>query len=114
MVAHSGTPLRSDQLRPLNAPLPLRVVADEKGRPVAVIWQGRRLPVAAVKDCWRIEDEWWRRPIRRTYYLLEVAGGGLITVYRDHESGRWFRQWEAKRPPIPESFSNAGEGRYVR
>lgn len=94
MVSHSRTSLRADQLRPLNAPQPLQVVCNKHGRLVEVRWRKRRERVVAIKDCWRIEDEWWRQPIRRTYYLVELEISGLFTLYYDHEDGSWYRQWE--------------------
>jgi len=52
-------------LRPLDLPRPLAVESDARGDPVAVVWRGRRLRVAALLDRWRIDDEWWRTPIAR-------------------------------------------------
>jgi len=50
--------------------------------------------VAAWKDRWRVEDEWWRRPIRRTYYAVELEGGRLLTLFYDHENDCWRQQWD--------------------
>src|SRR5207248_1445785 len=59
---------RAAELRPLNAPSPVRVELDRDGRVVGLWRQGRLTPrrIAAVQDRWRIDDEWWREhPIAR-------------------------------------------------
>jgi hypothetical protein len=48
--------------------------------------------VAAIRERWRIDDEWWRRPISRLYYVLALEGGQMLSLYRDLEDGRWFLQ----------------------
>jgi hypothetical protein len=83
MVAHSGTAVRADRLRPLNGPRPVRVEADARGWPVRVGsgggggnvplpgGEGTRskaylsfpkpgVAVSSILDRWRIDDEWWR------------------------------------------------------
>lgn len=94
MVAHPREALRSDPFRALNAPQPLEVACDREGAPLWIRLRGRRRPVAAVKDRWRLDDEWWRRPISRLYYLVELEGGVLLTLFRDLESGLWYQQRE--------------------
>lgn len=95
MVAHSRTPLRFDQLRALNQPQPLKVDCDRLGRPVGLLWHGRRRRIQAIKDHWRIDDEWWRQEIRRHYYLVELDGGSLEVLFCDMITGRWYRQKES-------------------
>lgn len=88
-------PLHAAQLRPLNAPSPLRVDLDEQGRVVAIWRQGRLTPrpIAAVLDRWRIDDEWWREhPIARMYYALLLDDGTYLTVYHDLAADIWFEQ----------------------
>jgi hypothetical protein len=81
------------QGRPLNRPRPLRVEADEQGRPVAVYLSGQRYAVESVLETWRIDDEWWReRPVSRVYFSLALEDGRTVTLYRDEVSGRWARQ----------------------
>lgn len=81
------------QGRPLNRPRPLRVEADEDGRPIAVWLSVRRYGVEAVLETWRIDDEWWRqRPVSRLYYSLLLEDGRTVTVYRDIVSGGWAKQ----------------------
>ncbi len=111
MVAHSRTPLgtghvrplvkapevrrQKSDLRPLNAPSPLQVQADDQGRIVSVWRQGRLTPrtIAAVQDHWRIDDEWWREhPVSRVYYELLLDDGTLLTIYHDLMNKQWFEQ----------------------
>jgi len=80
------------RLRPLNEPRPISVWTDDDGRPRTVAAGGSRTPVATVRETWRIDDEWWRRPIHRVYHLVVLEGGTQLTVYRDLAEGRWFAQ----------------------
>ncbi len=89
------TILNRHDLRPLNAPTPLRMQTDAQGRIVAVWRQGRLTPrtIASVQDRWRIDDEWWREhPISRLYYELLLDDGTLLTVYHDLLADAWFEQ----------------------
>jgi hypothetical protein len=115
MVTHAGTPVRADRLRPLSTPRPIRVEADERGRPLAIELprgrQGRAVingaregarekefaGVAAVEisDRWRIDDEWWRKEISRMYFRVVLAGGRIVTVFQDLIEGGWFLQTTA-------------------
>ena len=65
------------------------------GEPVAVRKVGwpRRRRVLRVQDCWRIDDEWWREaPIARLYYLVQLEGETLLTLYHDLVADAWFEQ----------------------
>ena len=89
------TPARRSDLRPLNAPSPLRVQTDAQGRIVSLWRQGRLTPraIAAIQDQWRIDDEWWREhAIARLYYELLLDDGTLLTVYHDLTTDAWFEQ----------------------
>jgi hypothetical protein len=70
------------------------VRTDGRGVPIAVRTERRFRAVEAVRETWRIDDEWWRRPIARRYWALVLDGGALVTVYRDLEAEppRWFVQ----------------------
>lgn len=48
--------------------------------------------VVAVRDRWRVDDEWWRAPISRRYFELLLEDGGLLVVYHDAVAGEWFQQ----------------------
>src|SRR5579859_404155 len=91
----SGFSAQRAQLRPLNAPVPLRVQMDTAGRIVAIWRQGRLTPrtIAAIQDRWRIDDEWWREhPISRMYYEVVLDDGSLLTMYQDLIADEWFEQ----------------------
>jgi hypothetical protein len=82
-------------LRPLNAPSPLRVQTDARGRLVSVWRHGRLTPrtIAAVRDRWRIDDEWWREhAISRLYYAVVLDDGAFLTIYHDLTTDAWFEQ----------------------
>jgi hypothetical protein len=81
-----GSPAR---LRPLAEPHRIAVRADAHGTPVAVREGRRWRRVEAVRERWRIDDEWWRRPIVRIYHKVVLEDGALRTLYHDLESGAW-------------------------
>jgi len=83
------------ELRPLNAPMPLRVQTDPQGRITAIWRQGRLTPrtIAAIQDRWRIDDEWWRdHRVSRMYLEVVLDDGTLLTMYHDLVADAWFEQ----------------------
>ena len=73
----------------LGLPVATRVRAGEHGRPLAVDGDA----VDAVRESWLLEDRWWTdRPLRRRYWEVVTAGGRDLVLFRDLESGSWFRQ----------------------
>ena len=80
------------RFRPLNEPAPLAVEATARGLPKAVLWRGAFLPVAAIHDSWRIDDEWWREEIARRYFNVELEGGRRVTVFHDLVRDLWYAQ----------------------
>jgi hypothetical protein len=88
-------PMEHDlRLRPLDSPTPVGVCTDREGRPTEVRIPGGRegRKVAAVREVWRIDDEWWRRPISRLYHEVALENGKLLTLYLDLEDGGWWKQ----------------------
>ena len=85
------------RLKPLGSPRGARVVVDEAGEPVAVV-VGKRTArprrVAAVRERWRIDDEWWRRPLSREYLAVVLEDGRPLTIYLDRIEGDWWVQQE--------------------
>ena len=80
-------------LRPLGRPRPVSVRADEQGEPLFVRLPGRPARrVEAIRETWRIDDEWWREPISREYRAVVLDGGGLVTLYHDLLDGCWYVQ----------------------
>jgi hypothetical protein len=80
------------KLRALNEPKAAIVHADGNGIPVAVVHGRKRLRVEAVRETWRIDDEWWRRPISRVYHTVVLEDGKSVTLYQDLAAGGWFMQ----------------------
>ena len=80
------------KLRALNEPRPASVHSDGNGSPVMVVYGRRRLRVEAVRETWRIDDEWWRRPISRIYHTVVLEDGKSVTIYQDLAAGGWFMQ----------------------
>jgi hypothetical protein len=75
--------------RRLAPPRPVKVRADEAGRPHAV---GNRA-VEAVRESWLVEDRWWTdAPLRRRYWEVVTADGRDLVVFRDLQGGGWFAQ----------------------
>ena len=79
-------------LRPLKSPSPVRVRTDEEGLPVMLHQKGKRLQVMAIRERWRIDDEWWRDPISREYYALVLEDGRPVILFRDLVTGEWYGQ----------------------
>jgi hypothetical protein len=81
-------PLTSRGPRRLAKPKPVRVRADEVGRPLRV---GNR-EVDAVRESWLVEDRWWTdRPVRRRYWEVVTVDGRDLVVFRELTEGRWYR-----------------------
>jgi len=88
----AGTGGGHARLRPLNTPIPVRVRMDGDGRPTLLHGKERPRRVEAVREVWRIDDEWWRSPISREYVRVVLEDGGQMTLYRDLLTGEWYRQ----------------------
>ena len=90
MVVPTRRTLRPDQLRLLNTPRPLRVLTHPNGEPKIVQRRRKGVAVAAVRDCWRIDDRWWtEQPVSRMYYELELANGEVFTLFHDLIADHW-------------------------
>ncbi|MGA3175549.1 MAG: hypothetical protein ABSE25_14160 [Syntrophorhabdales bacterium] len=63
-----------------------------KGRPETVLIRKRPAKVREVLNVWRIDEEWWRRPVSRLYFSLEMANGARVTLFCDLLTSRWYRQ----------------------
>jgi hypothetical protein len=72
---------------PLNAPKPIRVQVDARGKPRTV--DGVR--VETVRRDWLNGFAWWRdKPVRRRYYDVTTVTGGRVVVFRDMLADTWF------------------------
>jgi hypothetical protein len=80
------------ELRTLNQPRPAVVGADRNGGPLTLIQGRKRLRVEAIRETWRIDDEWWRQPISRIYHTVVLEDGRAVTLYQDLLTRGWFMQ----------------------
>ncbi len=68
----------------------IQVEVDARGRPATLSWQTRE-PVREVVNRWRVDDDWWRVPISRTYYTVTTPPA-LLEIYRNDRAGDWYLQ----------------------
>jgi hypothetical protein len=88
MVAHPGDPGHSRSARRLNEPRPALVVCED-GVPAAV----NRVPVAALREEWRVVDRWWtEEPVHRRYFDTVLEDGRCSVVFYDEAGRGWFSQ----------------------
>ena len=81
------------RLRPLGRPRAVDVRTDERGEPVHVRLPGKPArKVEAVRERWRIDDEWWRQPLSREYLSVVLDDGRHLTLYHDLLDGGWYAQ----------------------
>jgi len=62
------------------------------GKPAAIRLKKRSLKVSGIANTWRIDEEWWRKPISRLYFLLDLENGMRLTVFLDLNQGAWYQQ----------------------
>ena len=95
MVAHSRDESNPRAARRLNEPRRALVVTHGVGAgsaPASV----NRVPVATVREEWRIVDRWWtEEPVRRRYFDVVLETGQNAIVFHDEERGGWFAQRSA-------------------
>lgn len=81
------------RLKPLGRPRPVTVRIDEHGEPTHVRLPGKPARrVEAIRERWRIDDEWWRELISREYLAVVLDDGRMLTLYRDLSDGSWYVQ----------------------
>lgn len=75
--------------RRLFVPRPVSVRTDGRERPCAL----GRVTVEAIREDWVVGPIDWAdgRAVRRHYYEMVLAGGSSATVFRDLDTGRWYR-----------------------
>lgn len=78
-------------LRRLDQPRPVRVIATPAGLPHAIVVDGTRREVTAIREDWLVQDRWWTdEPVDRHYFELLVEPGRVLVVFHDARSGDWF------------------------
>ena len=87
-------PGNAPRLRPLGTPCVARVTVSAKGDPTTVVVGRRPRRVSAVRERWRIDDEWWRQPLARDYASVVLEDGRPLTLYHDLVEGGWWVQGE--------------------
>ena len=81
------------RLRPLGQPTLVVVRTVENGGPTHVRLPGKPArTVEALRESWRIDDEWWRQPISREYHIVVLDDGRNLTLYHDLLDGTWYAQ----------------------
>lgn len=71
-------------------PLPIALSWCE-GELVAMVVEGRRIPVVEVVRRWRVDGDWWdaRREHAREYLTVRTADGMLSDLRLDRANGTW-------------------------
>jgi hypothetical protein len=65
----------------------------EDGEPLAVLFGQDWRAVSLTRGFWFIDQHWWRgSQIKRVYYQITPPDGPLMTVFRDLNTGQWYRQ----------------------
>jgi hypothetical protein len=92
--AEDGTRNKTDRLRALNVPQRVEVELGADGLPIGMRDAGCDMnrSVEAVGEVWRIDDEWWRMPIRRRYVEAILEGGKRVVLFEDLTTGAWWMQ----------------------
>jgi len=81
------------KLRLLDEPRPVHVRTTAHDDPEFVRLPGKTArKVAAIRERWRIDDEWWRTPISRAYYAVILDDGRTLTLYKDLSDNTWYVQ----------------------
>lgn len=66
------------------------MITGPTGTPYAIVADGRRRQVTAIRDDWLVQDRWWTEtPIDRHYFELIVEPGRLMIAFRDLHAGDW-------------------------
>jgi hypothetical protein len=77
-----------DRLRALNVPQRVEVALDAGQSPARI----GIVTIEVVQEMWRIDDEWWREPITRTYYEVILERGARVVIFLDHVTQEWWMQ----------------------
>lgn len=70
----------------------LEVQEDAQHKPVAFLYNGRRVAVADTLKRWRVAQEWWKNPVEREYFQVRIESGTVCELYRNLLTGAWYLQ----------------------
>jgi len=66
------------------------MITGPTGVPYALVADGRRRQVIAIRDDWLVQDRWWTdAPVDRHYHELVVEPGHVVIVFHDLRVGDW-------------------------
>ncbi|PYP72618.1 MAG: hypothetical protein DMD36_01665 [Gemmatimonadetes bacterium] len=71
----------------------MEVELDERGVPAFVkpkTGNGKR--IESIGETWRIDDEWWRRPISRRHVEAILERGKRVVLFEDLMTAEWWMQ----------------------
>ena len=85
-------PAGRDAMRPLHAPTPVAVQEGTAGEPVSLRVARRWQRIARIADRWAFDLWWLPAPITRDYYRIDAGDGRPVTLFRDRQDDRWYRQ----------------------
>ena len=85
-------PSGRQEIGSLSAPVAVAVREGPDRQPAAVRLGGHWRRVADVEDTWSFDLWWMPRPLARTYHRIRVEDGSQLTLFRDRDEPRWYRQ----------------------
>ena len=74
--------------------MPVKVEEDGQARPVKIRDGIQWLNVLSIEEKWDVDGVWAdRTQAIQTFYRVVVESGGEVTVFRNHLTGQWCRQY---------------------
>ena len=84
--------LRLSSIRPLKVPQPIEIKKTCEGKPNILVLN-TPMKVISIEDTWKVYTRWWRTvPIDREYFDCLLETGQRIILFKDHNTGHWFKQ----------------------
>jgi hypothetical protein len=69
---------------------PIEMQCTQQGDPTAFYWGQSKHTITTIHQQWRVDTDWWRKPVQREYFQVQTATGLLVTVYFDE--AQWYLQ----------------------
>jgi hypothetical protein len=67
----------------------IEVTESAEHGPAMVLYGKKKTQVESVICHWRINQEWWKRPVERDYFRVRLVDGVICELFRDNSSGCW-------------------------